>query len=74
MNPYADAINALAELAEGLRRRSRYKRYSEGMRRAYGNRAAGIEKAIAVLRAMAADERVAEIAEQNAEVREMLEV
>ena len=58
MNPYADAIDELTMLAEGLRRRSRYKRYREGMRRAYGNRAAGIEKAIAVLRAMAADERI----------------
>mgnify|MGYP001572810543 FL=1 len=58
MNPYADAIDELTMLAEGLRRRSRYRRYSEGMRRAYGNRAAGIEKAIAVLRAMAADERI----------------
>ena len=35
MNQYADAIDALTGLAEGLRRRSRYKRYSEGMRRAY---------------------------------------
>ena len=57
-NPYADATDALASLADGLRKRSRYKRYSEGMRRAYGNRAAGIEKAIAVLEAMATDERM----------------
>jgi len=59
-DPYADATDALAMLASGLRKRSRYKRFSEGQRRALANRANGIEKAIAVLKAMATDRKLEE--------------
>ena len=65
-NPYGDAIDVLSFLALGLRKRSRYKRYSEGLRRAYGNRAVGIEKAIVVLRGLAADTRIEGLIENDA--------
>jgi len=50
MNPYLDAVDELKLLADKLRKRSNYKRYSKGMRRAYANRAYGLEQAIRIIR------------------------
>lgn len=49
MNYYADAIEALQSLADGMSKRAKYKRYSAGMRSAFANRANGIRVAIRLL-------------------------
>ena len=64
---YQDAIDALLFIADTYRKRSRYKRHSQGLRRAYANRAVGLEKAIKVLRGLDADARVEDY-EKSAEL------
>ena len=49
-NPFLDIIDDLEFVRDGLKKKSRYKRYSKGLRSAFANRAYGVAMAIRHLR------------------------